>query len=106
MNWKIVYTKKALEELDSIVDYISNVLLEPKIAENLFNLIIREIKGLNQMPMRNKLWDDEPWRSQGIRVMRVKNYFVFYYPNENETTVYITRIMYAGRDISKQLSEE
>lgn len=106
MNWKIVYTKKALEELDSIVDYISNVLLEPKIAENLFNLIISEIKGLNQMPMRNKLWDDEPWRSQGIRVMRVKNYFVFYYPNEKETTVYITRIMYAGRDISKQLSEE
>lgn len=29
MNWKIVYTKKAFEDLDGIVDYISNVLLEP-----------------------------------------------------------------------------
>ena len=38
--------------------------------------------------------------------MRVKNYLVFYYPNEKQATVYITRIMYAGRDISKQLSEE
>lgn len=106
MNWEIVYTKKALEELDSIVDYISNALLEPKIAENLFNLITSEIKGLNQMPMRNKLWDDEPWRNQGIRVLRVKHYFIFYYPNENEATVYITRIMYAGRDVSKQLRKK
>ena len=73
MNWKIVYTKKAFEDLDGIVDYISNVLLEPEIAKNLFNLIIKEIKGLSQLPMRHKLWDDEPWRSQGVRVMRVKN---------------------------------
>ncbi len=106
MNWKIVYTKKAFEDLDGIVDYISNVLLEPEIAKNLFNLIVKEIKGLNQLPMRHRLWDDEPWRSQGVRVMRVKNYLVFYYPNEKQATVYITRIMYAGRDISKQLSEE
>lgn len=43
---------------------------------------------------------------QGIRVMRVKNYLVFYYPDAEEFTVYITRIMYAGRDISKQLGEK
>ncbi len=62
MNWKIFYSQRAFEELDSIVDYISNVLLEPEIAEKLFNLIISEINGLNQMPMRYKLLDDEPWR--------------------------------------------
>ena len=98
--------KKALEDLDDIVGYISNILLEPKIAKNLFNLIINEIKGLDKMPLRNKLWDDEPLRSQGIRVMLVKNYFVFYYPDENKTTVYIARIIYTGRDIAKQLDEK
>ena len=46
MNWKIFYSQWAFEELDSIVDYISNVLLEPEIAEKLFNLIISEINGL------------------------------------------------------------
>ena len=46
---------------------------------------------------------DEPWYSQGVRFMPVKNYLVFY-TVKNET-VSIARIMYGGRDISKQLEE-
>lgn len=105
MNWKIVYTKKALEELDDIYNYISNVLLEPKTAKSLFELIIKEVRGLDQMPMRNRLCDELPWNDKGIRKMQVKNYLIFYRPNEEDHTVYILKIIYGGRDISKQLND-
>lgn len=67
MNWKVVFTRQALTELDDIYGYIANVLLEPKIAYSLYELIIREVKKLNYMPMRNPLFDENPWRDKGIR---------------------------------------
>lgn len=105
MNWKISYTKKALQDLDGIYEYISKVLIEPAIAQKLVTLIMKEIRGLETLPMRHHLFDEEPLKSQGLRIMPVKNYLVAYIPKEDEHTVYIIRIMYGGRDISKQLND-
>ena len=105
MNWKISYTQKALEDLDGIYEYISKVLIEPVIAKRLVTLIMKEIRGLESLPMRHHLFDEEPLKSQGLRIMPVKNYLVAYIPKEVENTVYIIRIMYGGRDISKQLND-
>lgn len=105
MNWKISYTKKALQDLDGIYEYISNVLHEPVIAQKLVTLIMKEIRGLETLPMRHHLFDEEPLKSQGLRIMPVKNYLVAYIPKEADHTVYIIRIMYGGRDISKQLND-
>lgn len=57
----------------------------------------------NQVQQQNS--DEEPLKSQGLRIMPVKNYLVAYIPKEDEHTVYIIRIMYGGRDISKQLND-
>ncbi len=65
---------------------------------------MKEIRSLEEMPMRYRLYD-EPWRSQGLRFFPVNNYLVFYITNETERSVTIVRIMYGGRDISRQLSE-
>lgn len=105
MMWKVSYTQKALQDIDDIYGYISNVLLEPNIAKSLVSHIMKYVRSLEQLPMRYKIYDNEPWKSKGLRVMSVKNYLVFYLPSENEQTVYVVRIMYAGRDVSKQLSE-
>jgi toxin ParE1/3/4 len=64
---------------------------------------MKGIRSLDDMPFRFKLYDEEPWHSQGIRIMSVDNYFVIYLPNESDNIVSIVRIMYSGRDISKQL---
>ncbi len=66
---------------------------------------MKEIRSLNEMPMRYRLYDDEPWHSQGVRFFPVNNYLVFYLPDETKTTVHIVRIIYGVRDIKKQLSE-
>ena len=66
---------------------------------------MKEIRSLNEMPMRYRLYDDEPWHSQGVRFFPVNNYLVFYLPDETKTTVHLVRIIYGVRDIKKQLSE-
>ena len=66
--------------------------------------VIEEIRALDEMPMRFRLYDRKPWHSVGLRFFPVDNYLVFYLPDESKNTVSIVRIMYGGRDIHRQLS--
>lgn len=105
MSWNVVYSAEARLDLRNICKYIANELLVPETAMGQTKKIMKEIRSLNEMPMRHRLYDDEPWRSQGVRCFPVDSYLVFYLPNETKNTVSIIRIMYGGRDIRKQLSE-
>jgi len=37
---------------------------------------------LKQMPLRHQLYQKEPWRSKGLRVLHIDNYLAFYLPIE------------------------
>ena len=60
--------------------------------------------SLEKMPMRHRLYDNEPWRSQGFRIMPVENYVVLYLPDKSKHVVTIIRVMYERRNIDGQLS--
>ena len=105
MTWNVFYTDSAQRDLQSIYDYIADVLLEPDIANKQTDRLIYAADSLEHMPFRYRLCDYEPWRSKGLRVMPVDNYVVFYMPDESQSTVAIIRIMYGGRDIKNQLGE-
>jgi len=105
MIWKVNYTEDAEHDLQSIYDYISDILLAPVIAENQTNRIMDAIDSLDNMPLRHRLYNYEPWRSKGLRFMPVDSYLVFYLPDKSQNTVAIIRIMYAGRDIETHLNE-
>lgn len=103
MKFKVKYSSRAISDLDNIYEYISKDLAEPEIAASIVNQIRSEIRRLDEMPMRFKLYDNEPWRSQGLRCFNVKRYMVFYLPDESDRTVSIVSVMYGGRDIGEQL---
>ncbi len=105
MSMKIVYTHTARQDLREIYEYIAFTLLVPGTAHSLTDKIMADIRSLEKFPERNPLYKDEPWRSQGVRFMPVKNYLVFYTLKKETETVSIARIMYGGCDISKQLEE-
>jgi len=105
MIWKVDYTEDAEQDLQSIYDYISDVLLEPITAQNQTDRIMDAVDSLDHMPLRFRLYDNEPWRSKGLRVLPVDNYLVFYLPDESQEAVLIIRIMYGGRDSKKHLSK-
>ena len=105
MKWRVFYTEDAESDLQGIYEYISYVLLEPLIAQKQTDRIMDAVDLLDHMPLRYRLYDYEPWHTNGLRVLPVDNYLVFYLPDESKGTVAIIRIMYGGRDIQKHLNE-
>ena len=95
MKYKVMYTAGAKKDLRNIFRYISEELLAPENAAG----------QADTMPNRNRLYEEEPWHSRGLRFFPVDNYLVFYKTDDETEIVYVVRIMYGGRDIHKQLSQ-
>lgn len=102
-KYKVRITRQAREHLHSIKAYIANELLSPDAARNTIAILKEEIKGLSHMPERMKLTDEEPWQSEGVHRMRVKNYYVYFWIDEPNSTVQVTSVIYVARDQSVQL---
>ncbi len=101
----VVYTKTALADIQGIYEYIAFELLVPQAAEALTERILAAIRTLGSLPERNPLYQEEPWFSQGVRYMPIRNYPVFYTVKAESGTVSVARVLYGGRDISRQLEE-
>lgn len=105
MSYRIQYSTDARKDLRNIYEYIAYELLVPNTAKDQTRRIMDEVKGLDEFPMRHALYKDEPWHSMGLRFLPVDNYIIFYLPDDEKGIISIIRIMYAGRDISKQLKK-
>ena len=104
MSYKIIYSEESERDLINAYNYIAMDLRVPETVKNQIDRIMKAINDLDELPFRSKLYRDEPWRSKGLRVLPVDNYLVFYTVIEEENTVAVIRIMYAGRNIDLQLS--
>ena len=96
MSWHIEVSDAAHEDLRDIYAYIAFELSSPYDARNVLHRILSQIATLNEMPNRFRLYPREPLSSQGVRIMDVSNYCVYYLP-QNET-VSIVRVLYCRRD--------
>ena len=70
MSWDIVYTAGARRDLRDIYEYIAYELLAPETAAGQTQRIMKEIRALDEMPMRFRLYEEEPWHSEGLRFFR------------------------------------
>ena len=96
------FAEKAIQEIGL---YIAGNLRSPQTGIRMLSLIRREIEALDTMPARYPLTSEKPWHDQGIHRMSVKNFFVYYWINEDEKTVQIIHVLYARRDQKAQLSK-
>ncbi|WP_313164449.1 type II toxin-antitoxin system RelE/ParE family toxin [Sedimentibacter sp.] len=97
----VIYSAQAKQDLRNIYEHIAYILCSPDTAKIQVRKIMGAIKLLDEMPLRHRLYDNEPWHSQGLRFFPVDNYIIFYLYNEFSNTVIIVRIMY-GRQESKK----
>ena len=88
-TYTIRITRQAREQLRGIKKYITEVLFAPDAARNTVAAIKKEIISLDKMPDRIKLTEEEPWRSEGVHRMRVKNYYVYFWIDEENRFVLI-----------------
>ena len=103
MKYEIKITEQAESDIRGIYNYIAAGLLAPKTAGNLLDKLEKSISELCFMPSRFRKYGSELWQSRGLRIMPVENFAVFYIADKKEKIVTIIRVMYAGRNIEKQL---
>lgn len=105
MEYNVLLTEHARDDLKSIYEYIAFEHLSPDNATGIVQGILSSSKGLNTYPNRNPIYHEEPWKSLEVRFIPYKNYIIFYKVNDNNMTVTVARIMFGGRDISQQLNQ-
>ena len=98
MIYSIRFTEPAEQDLFDSLHYISDVLKAPNAAKNLLSDTEQQLKVLETLPFSCPLVHDEYLASQGIRLLMVNNYLVFYIFKESEGIVSIIRFLYARRD--------
>ena len=99
----VVYSRQAQTDLHEIYEYIATILLSRENAASTLRRIMAAVRSLETMPESNPLYKEEPWRSKGLRFITARNYMIFYLVDTAAQCVSIVRIMYGGRDISRQL---
>lgn len=104
-KWTVTVTPEFGDDIRNINSYISNTLLEPAVARNLIDRILKAVGELSEFPCRYPVYTKEPWKSRGLRKMTVGNYLVFYVTNEEAHIVIVLHAFYAGRHIEKCLEE-
>ena len=103
MKYSVNMSAEAVKDINGIYEYIAVALCEKEIAENMINLIEKNVFSLAEMPGRYKIYDNEPWKSRGVHIMAVKKYLVFYVIDENNKAVNVFRVIYGSRDIEGAL---
>ena len=101
--YEVTTTEQAASDLRGIFEYIAFELLSPENATSQIDRLEENIIGLENFPKKHRIYEKEPWKSRGMRVMPVDNFLVFYITDEATEGVTVIRIMYAGRDVDEQL---
>lgn len=96
-------TQFAEDQLRDIRNYIVNDLHAPDSANRFLDYLEKEFDRLSQLPQRIALVDEEPWHSEGIRKMVLKNFIAYFWIDEVNLIVHITAVVYKRRDQIKQL---
>ena len=96
MSWQVEVSDAAHEDLRDIYAYIAYELRSPENARNVLRRILAQIAALDEMPERFRHYPREPLHSQGVRVMDVGNFCVYYLPKDG--VVSVGRILYCRRD--------
>lgn len=104
-EYTVIITPDAENDLNELDDYITFELNVPEVAAAYVSFIKKQLVSLGNMPMRNKVVDDEPWHSREVHRMNVKNFAIFYVILEDYSEVYILNIIYQKRDIPKLLND-
>lgn len=103
MIYQLKISNQAKQDLRDVYEYIAFTLLSPENADKLINNLEKKILSLANFPKRFKLYFDNLWHDQELRVMPVNNFLVFYISDSQKQIVTILRIMYHGRNIPQEL---
>ena len=104
-TYAVKVTSQAEAQIQEIIYYITHKLKAADAALHLLDALEESFLSLSQFPQRVSLVSEEPWRTNGIRRLPVKNFLVYFWIDEDDLKVQITAVIYAKRDQIHQLSQ-
>lgn len=104
-TYTVKVTSQAETQIQEIIYYITHKLAAPDAALRLLDALEESFLSLSQFPQRIALVNEEPWRTNEIRRLPVKNFLVYFWIDEDDMKVQITAVIYAKRDQIRQLSQ-
>lgn len=103
MEYSVVLSDQAKEDVAEIYGYILNVLKSEINAKSVLNRLYSTMNELSYMAESYHLYPNEPWYSKGIHYFSVGNYSIFYVAENKVATV--IHVAYGRRDLDKVLSD-
>ena len=101
--YKLEYLPVAKHDLVEIIQYISQVLQNPSAADRLAVEIITAIDKLPAFPYAFPVYIPVKSLKYEYRKLLVKNFIVFYYIDESNKLITISRVLYAKRNYKQIL---
>lgn len=95
--YSVEIAEAAQLDLLEIYRYIFDKIFAKEAAKKIVSEIRERISGLAEMPERYPLSRNEDLSKEGIRLMPVGNFHVFYFVED--TKVVVARVMYGKRDV-------
>jgi addiction module RelE/StbE family toxin len=102
--YKPEYLPLALDDLKSIVRYITHELEAPKAAENLILKIDKEVQKIIENPFRCHIYFSPEKLKYDYRVLHINNYSLFYVVEKEKVVIH--RVIYSKRNIMQILKEQ
>ena len=101
--YKIEYLPLALQDMEDIARYIAKNLNNIDAAEKLSSYLIKSINKIVDFPYSNPIYIPIRTLEKEYRKKVMRNYTVFYWINEIERIVTISRVIYSKRNINNLL---
>ena len=103
-QFEVIITPFAEAALQIYDDYLRLELFSDQAADNLLDLMEKEIKGLSSLPAKYPLVEREPWYSEGIRIRPAKGYNVYFWIDNEHNRVYVIDIINHRMDQDSRLA--
>ncbi|MBQ9899991.1 MAG: type II toxin-antitoxin system RelE/ParE family toxin [Acholeplasmatales bacterium] len=101
-KYDVIVTPYAEEQLEIILHYISEKLLNYQTAIDIIDLINSKKEILSLYPETYPLSDFKLWNKRKIRKINVKSFIMYYYIDKAKLKVYVISIVFMKRDKIEQ----
>ena len=102
-KYEVIITNKAKRDLKEIYNYISKSLMAKQAADNLMNEFEKNILMLEDMPESCSIIEYYKKRKYQYRKLLIKNYVAIYRVDYKNKLVYISRVVYGGRNYLNEI---
>ncbi|MBQ9664059.1 MAG: type II toxin-antitoxin system RelE/ParE family toxin [Oscillospiraceae bacterium] len=102
--YRLEFLPSARNDLVEIVQYISRELGNPSAAYDLADELIAAAEKIVEFPYASPAHTPIRPLKHEYRRGRIKNYYLFYWIDEQKKCVTLARVIYARRDYDRELS--